>query len=85
MNVLDFVGVYNTIPKETCKSLIKTFKKVKYNLHQWQDVNGNTVGSRPNKKEELKNYMMNAEEQNTLVPFITKAVSQYRHDLFSCH
>ena len=85
MNVLDFVGVYNTIPKETCKSLIKTFKKVKYNLHQWQDVNGNTVGSRPNKKEELKNYMMNAEEQNTLVPFITKAVSQYRHDLFSCY
>ena len=85
MNVLDFVGIYNTIPKKTCKGLIKVFKKVKYNLHQWQDVNGKSLGSRKNKKEELKNYMMQEKEQNILVPFITKAVSQYRHDVFSCY
>jgi|TARA_R110002020_G_scaffold102695_1_gene240946 predicted 2-oxoglutarate/Fe(II)-dependent dioxygenase YbiX len=85
MNVLDFVGVYNTIPKETCNSLIKGFKKVKYTLHQWQDVDGKSLGSRKNKKEELKNYMMKEEEQNTLVPFITDAFYQYRHNTFSLY
>ena len=83
MNVLEFVGRYNFIPEKTCKSLIKGFKKVKYTLHQWQDESGKGIGSRQNKKEELKNYMMNEKEQNILLPFVTKAVSQYRHDLFS--
>ena len=85
MKALDFVRIYNTIPEETCKGLIKYFKKVKYTYHQWQDINGKGIGSRKNKKEELKNYMMDEGEQNTLVPFMTKAFSQYRHDVFSLY
>lgn len=85
MKALDFVRAYNTIPEETCKKLINHFERVKYTYHQWQDDDGKCIGSRKNKKEELKNYMMEEDEQNILIPFIQKAFSKYYKDIFSLY
>jgi len=85
MNVSDFVRVYNFVPKNTCNKLLKNFKKVKFQYHNWQNNEGKSIGPRKNLKEELQNYWLNKEELNTLHPFVVQAVSQYRHDIFSIY
>ena len=67
MKALDFVRAYNTMPVETCKSLIKHFKKVNYTYHAWQDENGKSIKLKKNRKGEIKNYMMEENEQNILI------------------
>jgi len=85
MEALDFVRAYNTMPVETCKSLIKYFKKVNYTYHEWQDENGKSIKLKKNRKGEIKNYMMEKNEQNTLIPFITKALLKYYDEIFSLY
>ena len=43
MNALDFIRVYNCVPKNICNNLIKNFKKSKFQYHQWQDKNGKPI------------------------------------------
>jgi hypothetical protein len=80
MDLLNFVKVYNVIPKKVCVNLLKKFKKVEYKPHQWQS-GGSVIGSRD--KEELKVYPLSEEEQKILVPFVTKALSTYTKDVFT--
>jgi hypothetical protein len=85
MNALDFIRVYNCVPKNICNNFLKNFKKTKFQYHRWQDKTGKLIGSRKNLKEELKNYWLNQEEINILLPFVAEATSQYRHDVRSIY
>ena len=80
METLDFVRAYNTMPVETCKSLIKYFKKVNYTYHEWQDDDGKSIRLKKNRKGEIKNYMMEENQQNTLIYFhLLDVLSFERH------
>jgi len=85
MKVTDFIGVYNVLPPAFCRSSLKKFKKAKYVKHQWTNTEGKGIGSRKKIKEELENYWMNEKEMNLFLPYVTKAVSQYRHNIFSLY
>jgi len=79
MNLLNFIKVYNIIPKKVCSKLLKKFQRVNYRNHQWQN-NGIVIGSR--NQAELKNYDFEKKEQDILVPFVEEALNKYRDDIY---
>lgn len=73
-SLLDFVYVEKSLPDSTCKDLIKKIQNSKWEKHFWSNRSSEYVNSN---ETDLQIYYAKKEEQDFLLPFVTKSLSNY--------
>ena len=73
--VSDFIYTTNVIPPQVCESVIEEISQHEWRTHSWYNYNVDDYGSEPEKELDVLNTTQ--ELQDTLAPFILRAVQEY--------